>query len=519
MSARLSAVAAACAVLAALPVRAQDTHLEFRGRPRLLECQGAPCFRMDVQALDAQGQPVDVPAGASWEVFLGDEKLPNVFVQNLRSAAPAAPAAGGRGASQSGSTSGAARADVARVTFILFDTSGSMNEKLQGRETKFAVARRQLDRLFESFREGVDRMAIAPFDSQRVVAKIHGATLESTRAGLRRQVDALKPNPRGNTALFSAAREALQVLKPYSQKGDQVSLVVFTDGKNDVGHASDDPDLLAGEEGLRAVVQAAKDVGVTINAIGYGAAGVSFDEAALKTMAYPNPSNYFNASDEARLIDIFKDITKRAQSAVRLLAGPLAQRRDQLSGQSLVLRVKNGDLAGDAPAWEGTPIGTPPIEGVLTASERAAVLIWPLGQVDRGPWSPVIIRMIVLFTYAGLLALLWFGLPRLLWPERYIPKPAVHAAAARPAARPQAGRPAPAGRAGPVQRPEVTIASGRPAGRSGGPSPRGSGSPAEPPPPARPRPAAPRPREPMGAREATDATVFIPPAKKPGRDS
>src|SRR4029077_11862389 len=120
------------------------------------------------------------------------------------------------------------RGDVPRVSFVLFDTSGSMNERLAGGDTKFQAARRQLERLFENFRDGIDRMAIAPFDSQRVAAKIREVELATTQSAIRNQVNALRPNPRGNTAVFSAVREALSVLEPFGRSGAQVSLILFT---------------------------------------------------------------------------------------------------------------------------------------------------------------------------------------------------------------------------------------------------------------------------------------------------
>src|SRR5207244_3251520 len=118
-----------------------------------------------------------------------------------------------------------------------------------------------------------------------------------THAGIRRQVDALRVSPKGNTALYTAVQEALPLLTPYASKGDQVSLVVFTDGKNEV-YPGDDPGLLTGDEGLRSVVNAIKQAGHTVQTIGYGGPGAhSFNEAALRVMAYPKEANYYNAAN------------------------------------------------------------------------------------------------------------------------------------------------------------------------------------------------------------------------------
>jgi Mg-chelatase subunit ChlD len=494
------------------PADAQTGTLRFASRPRLVECQDRPCFRMDIVAVDAQQQPMDLPDQAQFDVSVGDEKLPNVFMTKLKQAPrnPDAPA--------SSSSSSSSRPQVPRVSFILFDTSGSMNQKL-GTETKFAIAKRQLDLLFEGFRDGIDRIAIVPFDSQQVTSRIRRARFATTRAAAVEQVNALAPNRRGNTALYSAVRESLRLLEPYTRTGAQVSLIIFTDGQNDVGNPGDDPGLL-GDEGLEQVKKTERDLGVTTYAIGYGASGVAFNEPALRSLAYPNDSNYFGATDEARLAQIFQRIKALGLTGVRLLAGPLPKRREQLQAQSLVFRVTSGNLSADSPAWEGAALGVPPYEGDLTPEERAAVLKWPVEDV----LPSVLIRVIVLLTYSVVLAALWFGLPRLIWPERYIPKPAFAAPKPRVAAAPRGpGRPgAPAARPGPGGRPEVTIPAARPAApppRPGAPAAAGAreGSPVR----QRPAPAAqaPRSREPAPPLETDETTrIFIPPAKKPGRD-
>jgi hypothetical protein len=520
-----------CALLMAIVIglvsveaRAQETtRLRFRTRPFLVDCLDRPCFRIDVIAVDAQDQPVELPESTEFEVYRGDVKLPKVYVTRLR---------GTRSSDRGGE--GTAAPQIPRVTMVLFDTSGSMNDRLPDGETKFAVARRQLDALFEGFRDQIDLMAIAPFDSQRVAARIRGAQFQRTRDGLRRQVETISPNRTGNTALFSAIDEGLRVLEPYAKRGAQAALIVFTDGKNDVQHRSDDPGLLSGADGLARVRTTAADVGITINTIGYGAPGASLDEPTLRSLAYPNESTYFRASDEASVKNIFGRITARAATGYRLLTGPLSERRDQLMNTSVILRVKAGNLTATSPPWVGPPVSAPPTEGELTSAERKAVIGW---RVQPAGLPSVAIRMIVLLSYTALIAMLWFGLPRLIWPERYVPKPAVAArpkpgaaaaAGARPGGRPGAppsrpapGRPAAAPPRGPAGRPEVTIPQSRPPAR---PAP-GAAPPGRDAMPPRPRPAqsAPPPARPREQPPSTDVDettrIFIPPAKKPGRDS
>jgi Ca-activated chloride channel family protein len=415
----------------------------------------------------------------------------------------------------------ASRSQARRIWLVLFDTSGSMNERLNGRDTKYAVARRQLDRLLSTFQDGVDQMAVAPFDSRRVAERIRDARFETTKAAIASQMDGLQPRPQGNTALFSAVIEALRKVQPLASGDAQVSVVVFTDGKNDVGHAGDDPGLLAGDAGLRAATALAAEVGVTVYTIGYGSPGVSFDEAALQALKFPAASsNYFSVADETRLTQVFDSIVRKDAQLITLLVGPLPVRREQLSGQSVTFAVSSGRLSGESPAWLGNPLAPPAFEGAMTRSERET---WVRGQRPGAdaPLNPVFMRMIVLFAYGGLLAVLWFALPRVIWPDRYIPKPAMRSAAARPPQRAPA-RPAaqPAPGRGPTGRSDATAPGARSPARPAPPAERGREAP-----PPRPReqpPAPPRSRDAWNSRDARDsgdATVFIPPSKKPGGQS
>ena len=508
-------VAAALALASALAVSlgAQGTRLEVSGKPRLINCGGNPCFRIEVNAVDAQGQPSPLDDNAQFAVSLNGEPveilLKRRFLRTVTSGS--APAAGRR-----------------RISLVLFDTSGSMNQRLPTGGTKFTAAKGQLERLFATLQEGVDQMAIVPFDSARVAERIQGASFETSKEGIRRQVAALEPRAKGNTALYSAVYEGLQKLQPFTSEDAQITLIVFTDGANDVDHPGDDPGLLSGAAGLQKVTALAREVGITIYTIGYGAPGVAFDQASLQALKFPQgASNYFNARDEARLVQIFNTIARRGGTTVTLLVGPLPMRREQLPA-SLTFEVASGRLRATAPSWDRNPLMTSPFEGTMNEEEQKAwlnrTLRPPGGAGPAGVTVPsYIMRLVVLASYSAVLAALWFGLPRLLWPDRYIPKPAARPAPARPqrpGAAPRPGMPPPApGRAQPA-RPEPPRAGPRPPSRSPQPQP-----PAE-----RPRPAAPRgrevphtpterPRENWGPRDPGDATVFIPPSKKPGGPS
>lgn len=494
MRRRVAGVIVAVGLAIAAPV-AQDTQLQFRGKPQLVDCDGRACFRMFVEAIDAKGQPVELPDQPTFEVTERGRPVV-VSARKYRESAPK------EGVSQA--------AAVPRVTLVLFDTSGSMGQMLPTRERRFDAAKKHLAQLAAQLRDGIDQMAVAPFDSVNVVSRIAGAEFQSTRAGVQAQIDRLRLG--ANTALYSAVAEGVKKIEAKNVSSAQVSLIVFTDGKNDVISTPHDPGLL-GDDDLPKVLDAVRRTGVQVYAIGFGTAGQHFDENVLRALAYPNPSNYFGAADAGRLNEIFKTIEARSKSFVRLLVA-LPERHAQLPS-TIEFTVRTGQLMQTSPTWERSLISEPP-RGDLTAIEREEMLKTVQAPVEGLPG--VVIRMLVLLTYAAVLAGLWFGLPRVIWPERYIPKPAFQAAPPRAGQGP-GGRPGSQGSRQPG-RPEVTLPPNRPPMRA---NPTAPGRRAEPqPPPGRvreaprsPQPA--QPPEPLGPRDAGDATVFIPP-KKPGRD-
>ncbi len=485
----------ALSVLAAVP-SAQNTQLGFRGKPQLVDCGDQACFRMYVEALDANGQPVELPDQPKFEVTESGRLL-RVAARKFRENAPA------------GSQ---ARTVVPRISLVVFDTSGSMKLKLPSGETRFDAAKNHLAQLAASLRDGVDQMAVAPFDSVDVASRIAGAEFQTTRAGVQAQIDRLRLG--ANTALYSAVFEGLKKLEAKNVSGAQTSLIVFTDGKNDVITAPHDAGLL-GDNDLPLIVKRAKEVGVQVFAIGFGTPGLQFDENVLRQIAYPNQSNYFSAGNASRLNEIFTTIAARGKTFVRLLVA-MPERPEQLP-RALEFQVQTAQLSATSPMWERPAMGEPP-RGKLATDEPPEVAT--ILGAEGGPIPGVVIRMIVLVTYAAVLAGLWFGLPRVIWPERYIPKPALQAAAPRAGQRPS-GKPGAQGAPGsrPPGRPEVTLPPNRPPMRAN-PTPDRRREPAPPPGRLRESPRSPQPSqppEPLGPRDAGDATVFIPP-KKPGRE-
>ena len=467
---------------------AQDAQLQFRGKPQLLDWDGQAVFRMYVEALDAKGQPVELPDQPKFEVTERGRTL-KVAARKYRE-----PVAAGA----------ASKTAVPRVTLVLFDTSGSMKLTLPTKERRFEAAKKHLAQLAAKLNDGVDQMAIAPFDSVDVVKRIAAAEFQTTRAGVEAQINRLELGH--NTALYSAVAEGLKRLEGRATSEALVSLIVFTDGKNDVISEPHDNGLL-GDGDLPKLVESIRKAGVRIYTIGFGTPGQSFDENVLRRLAYPNASNYFSAENAGRLNEAFQTIVARDKSFVRLLV-PLQERHAQLP-MTIEFTVRSGQLSQTSPIWDRPGMTEPP-RGTLSEIDRRDLMnLMPPPQGTPG----VIIRMIVLLTYAAVLAGLWFGLPRLIWPERYIPKPALQPPPARGGAR-AGGRPAPPG-ARPQARPEVTLPPNRPPMRANPVPDRRRDAP----PPGRIRedarsPQPSQPPEPLGPREAGDATVFIPPKKR-----
>jgi Mg-chelatase subunit ChlD len=394
----------------------QVDHLEFADKPRLVECKDQPCFRVLLNAVDAQGQPAAVSLetpdplkGVSvWE---GTQKHPVFYLRSL-----------------SGEV-----VSHGTYTMILIDASGSMNRQLPGTSiTRFEAARQALRRYLTHFREGVDHLAIVPFESHQVASRIRNAVFSETTTAVQSQIALLpEPESRNNTALLTAIYEGLAVLKKYKDQGYQVSLTVLTDGKNDVSGSTDDPGLFVASD-FHAVWQRADEMRIQIVTIGFGERGASFDEKALRALAWPSESNYYYAGDQTRLEQIFGAAREKLTNRIQLTFGPVRADKNELSGQSLLFRVflvtKDGKKleSRNEPAWSSPAIGSPSYEGTLDRDELAAFILRPVDQVDTNPFlSRLIWRSVITLIFAGILAFLWFGLPRLIWPERYAQFPTV----------------------------------------------------------------------------------------------
>lgn len=465
--------------------------------PRLVNCNDKPCFRIAVNAVDAAGRamPLDVPGAGSqhgFEVNDAGERYKVFYVSAIDD--PSAPRRG-------------------TYWMLLLDMSGSMLSKL-GDGTRLDAAREAIRGAVADIREGQDHFSLVPFESHRVRAGVQSAQFVSSAAEALQQLGVLRPPPpSNNTALYTAVFEALDVLRRFEQQGNDVSLVVFTDGKNDVHpERGDDPGLF-GPEGLELVKQRAREFNIQIKTIGFGARGDSnFDEPALKQLAWPDERHYAYARDAEGVRGILASNARALATRVNLTFGPVRETKGQLRGRTLGFSIV---AAGGARAvqtaspavWSAPAIQEPSFVDVLNAAEQKAfdgenLLDFP------NRWIP---RLTALGIFSTVLIAGWFGLPRLVWPESYIPKPNFPI----PEARPQAGASMGGGTRGSpnrsqASRPDVRP---RPPARE---APRSEDSPSA---VSRPAPRPSQPRRPAPPRDPGDTTVYIPRGKKFEKDS
>jgi von Willebrand factor type A domain-containing protein len=400
--------------------QAQQQRLEFASDLKLVDCWPAssvPCFRGSLNILDAQGMPAALD-------LQGQSKL---AVTNIKVTADDVPVtvfyAG------EGSTTQSAHG---RIALILVDISGSMNRRLKTGETRFEAAHAALEHFLETFQDGVDQVAIVPFESHRVEQTVREASFATTRNAAAAQVASLPlPQSTNNTALYSAVAFALDVLSSrVNQQASEAMLVVMTDGKNEV-LPGDDPGLLDGEPGLAQVERKIAASQLPVIGIGFGETN-EVDENALRRLSTRPPSM---APDAAALRQIFSFTRKLLVNRINVAFLSPRPDRASLAGQSIKfqaqLTLPNRDTLVSNPVLFGTPqMGPPLIYGKASTEELQGLN--SLNQAPTGPgWLTLLRPLFVFLGLGGLLLIAWFGIPRLIWPGQYIG----NVATAKPAIR------------------------------------------------------------------------------------
>jgi hypothetical protein len=193
-------------------------------------------------------------------------------------------------------------------------------------------------------------------------------------------------------------------------------LVVMTDGKNEVGKG-DDFGLLDGPAGLQQAANAARASGVQVIAVGFGDPG-SIDESALRQIS----TKAYMADNQEKLTQAFN--FARTLLTNRIVATFASPWDDRASLQGRTLQIKGAltlpggrKLESDEQTWSAPQIGTPSFDGKCDTAELKAAL--PIVPASGSLLSTL--RPILVFIGLGtMLLILWFWVPRLVWPEQYI---------------------------------------------------------------------------------------------------
>jgi Ca-activated chloride channel family protein len=218
-------------------------------------------------------------------------------------------------------------------------------------------------------------------------------------------------------------RAAVELLRRHGRPdAEQPRLLLLTDGTNDVHPRSgDDQGLLTGPSGLATAAAAVRQSGVDVQPIGLGDRQ-SIDEVAITQLGTRPPLITFDVDALHKAFQV-RQLPQDGSLTVTLTAPESLGSRTLLAGRVVRFRVKVALTDGSMlvenrqALWVAPPLATPSFEANSTNAEQHAFL-----EYARLDHTSLLFVLRPFFIFAGcgaVLALLWFGLPRLLWPERY----------------------------------------------------------------------------------------------------
>lgn len=379
MNMRLALGILAMVVALALPIRAAA---QGDAGPELVRCdaaRAAPCVQMRL-ALAPEEAAATTPSirwnGAAGEIGFREVDVRSVMERPL-------------------------------TLLVLVDVSGSMAGAGIGQ------TRSALRSFLRSLGGSAAEVALAPFGSRDVASGIRAARF-GTPAEAEAQMDRL-PAPAGNTGLYSAVEAGAELVAARLRVAPERegTLLVLTDGRNDVGGPADEPSLLAGAEGRERAVDAVRRNGVPVWMLGIGG-GV--DETELAALAGPVGRVHVAASDSLRLARTLGELrgalaTTRAVTAVL----PGSSRPHLARGETEVRVGSRALLESRDFRWRPPLMALPAFAGVARPSR-------PLVTAADEPAETV---PLVAAFFGTLLALLWWVVPALIWPVQRPLQPAV----------------------------------------------------------------------------------------------
>jgi Mg-chelatase subunit ChlD len=304
---------------------------------------------------------------------------------------------------------------------LLFDLSGSMITGNLGSRTRLEAAKDAGMVLLNNFRPG-DRIAIAPFESHDVKAKIENAPFVENREDAQAQIENLEARRDGNTALYSATIFALERLQRLKKTDRQYMLVILTDGKNDL-RPGDDPELLRRKDDLDSVIRKLRETNIQTFTIGVGDGA---DADALKEMVYPreNKGQYTSATDTESLGKFLASAKQSLTEQIGILF--YLRHRDYHTLQSLNLKVRietlDGQILQGFIPWNcRAAAGCTPDKNLAPEEVRLLTDRSDAPQPPGAQWKELLWLLFKFAIAMGILAALWYGIPKLVWPVPSLP--------------------------------------------------------------------------------------------------
>lgn len=373
-------------------------------------------------------------------------------------------------ATASQTEAGGALKEPSHDIFLLFDVSGSMRERdLQ--PDRFTAAKTAALDLVNGLPPNY-RVAVAPFESRKVAEQIRRAQFHSKEEALTDLNNLPVPDFRGNTALYDAIDKALDVLRQRKNEGksEDQSLIVLTDGKNDVGRPGDDPGLL-GDNDYQKLLVKLRSYNTRTFTIGLGKPNqggkgdLAFEETKLREIASLQGENrYFQADNLERLKSNFAAVQKAVKNTV--LVSFCTDDNNLYDLRSLKFDISYTSASGQIYKGEIPWICRNSITGCVPSrdvalnprsEEYAALETSVCNKEARGPLQQVLLLLGQLALFSGGIAAFWIFVPGLIWPgvptSRLSFRRKPNSAAIGPAPRESQNR---TNRAGPRQRFEET---------------------------------------------------------------
>ena len=386
--------------------------LSVIGAPQLVRCTPItlmPCISVTVTPSDGAGRPIAVALPAK------DRLLEAVEIESDGAAISPFYVSSSSGSSQR-----------PNIVLIELDISGSMNSLVSPGVTRFDSARTAISKYLDSMQEGVDQVAVVPFESHHVAPTIRAAVFTGKRQEAIAQLEAVpRPEANHNTALFQAVFTGVQtmqaemagLIKPGTPASDfQPRVIVMTDGKNEVMRG-DDLDLLDGPLGMQQAAAQVASSGLDVIGIGFGRRS-EIDTDALGRLS----KRLFLATTGDELAQVLHATTPLRTSQLQItFLSPWGDRPSLASVDPqfvFSMMLPDGRRLLSPVARYLTPaLGTPLYQRQATHEEMQS-LIAARPPANSG-WTAVLRGLLVFASYGAVLLLFCFWVPWLIWGNEY----------------------------------------------------------------------------------------------------